>query len=233
MRILLPLLIAALACGCAKFPSAPVQTETRITFKFKVDGKIRTGTGADENGLPYTYMVAIRPSQDDNPTEQGPIPVIAPPWGNGFVAGTCTHFVWWSPQFFPNYTLYQFTDATMNQYRQLGSPVTFTDLRPGGDTLEFSVDLNQIEPDADVRAKIKSLQVNFLAMDRIPTGGLEKLWEALGDGRLPTQVNSPVIIPLRVSATYDNKLFNNLEPLGDQPDPDLDIVDWSVEVRLP
>lgn len=219
--------------GCAKFPEEAQPQSTRLTISFTVDGKIRTGLGQDEFGLPYVYMVALRVSQDANPIDDGPIPVIAPPWGNGFVAGNATHFVWWSRQFSPNYALFRFRDPLLNEYVQTGFPVTFTDVRQGDRTLRFSVDLDQLVPDPQERARIRSVQINFLTMDRIPQGGFDKFWDALGDGRLPTEVNRFLLIPLTTSGVYDNRRAGGIEPRGDTPDPDLDIVDWSVEVTVP
>jgi hypothetical protein len=56
--------------------------------------------------------------------------------------------------------------------------------------------------------------------------------DCLGDTNLQTDFNEPVKIPLATTGVYDNTRFNFLEPLNpDCPDPDLDIADWSVEVR--
>lgn len=222
---LLPAALVIGLSGCAVLPdNALAAGGTRLAFTLKVSREIRPG---------YIYMVALRPSTDQNPPEQGPIPVIAPPWGNGFVAGTVTHFVMWSVNQSPRYLVYEFRPGTnLIEYFQKGVPVTYLDVSTGDKTLKFEIDLTQIAPDAATAATYQSVQVNFLTMDRIPQGsGGSKNWDALGDGRLPSEVNTPIVIPLRTSGIYDNTRFLNLEPEGDMNDPDLDLVDFSVEVK--
>jgi hypothetical protein len=70
-------------------------------------------------------------------------------------------------------------------------------------------------------------------MDRIPQGSsTEKVWDALGDSRLPSGINQYVTIPLNLNGFYDNERFQDLEPPNDVQDPSLDIIDWSIEVRV-
>lgn len=219
------LLTALAMAGCAKLPDNGTGANgTRLSFTLKVSREIKPG---------YIYMVALRPSADLNPPEQGPIPVISPPWGNGFVAGTVTHFVMWANTQSPRYLLYQFRPGTnLIEYFAIGAPVNYIDVNPGEKTLRFELDLTQLAPDAATAATFQSLQVNFLTMDRIPQGsGGTKNWDALGNGSLPGEVNSPITIPLRTSGTYNNARFNDLEVPGDVPDPDLDITDFTIEVR--
>lgn len=234
MRRLLPILAAAMALGgCARFPSVPPDAGgTKLIFTMTVDGALRFGTEPGSAGVPYVYMVAIATSTDDNPTTLGPVPIIAPPWGNGFVAETCTHFVWWDPTQASPFTLYQFRDSTLEQWFPIGVPVNYELPEPGSKRLRFELALSQLAPSPADAAKLRTIQVNFLTMDRIPTGGSTKAWEALGDGRLPIEVNTTKTIPLRTSGTYNNAKDGNIEPRGDQPNPDLDVVDWSVEVRV-
>ena len=214
---------AALLAGCAKFPSGPgARRVTRLIFTLTVSSEINPN---------FVYIVALRPSTEDNPTTTGPIPVIAPPWGNGFVAGNCTHFVRWDVAQSPDYLLYSFLDPDLLQYVAIGVPVNFEDVLPGGKVLHFDLDLDQIVPKADLDT-FRSLQVNFLTMDHVPQGGTgDKVWDALGDSRLPSGINQFVTIPLRSSGLYDNARFQDLEPSGDTTEPSLDIVNWSVEVR--
>lgn len=227
MRRILAAFLVVTMLGCAKLPDLGFGTTgTRLVF---------TMTMADAIKGNYIYIVAIRPSTDTNPPEQGPIPVIAPPWGNGFVAGTVTHFVQWSPSFPDRYELFEFVDTTLINYRVIGVPVTATDVTPGiSKTIQFELNLDQLDDIPANAANFETLQINFLTMDRIPQGSSgSKNWEALGDGRLPSQVNSPITIPVRISGTYNNQTaqFFNLEPVGDAADPALDIADWQVEVR--
>jgi hypothetical protein len=64
------------------------------------------------------------------------------------------------------------------------------------------------------------------------SAGSSRIIDALGDTRIVTQLNQPVRILLATAGIYDNSRFGFLEPLdADTPDPDLDIMDWSIEVR--
>lgn len=225
MKKIVLALVTLAGVGCAKLPDAASGVGgTRLAFTLRLAREVRPN---------YIYIVALRPSTDSNPTEQGPIPVIAPPWGNGFVAGTVTHFVMWANTQSPRYLVYQFRPGTnLIEYFAIGAPLNYVDVNPGEKTLRFEINLSQIAPDAVTAATYQSLQVNILTMDRIPQGsGGTKNWDALGNSSLPSEVNSPITIPLRTSGVYDNARFGDLEVAGDVADPDLDIVDFSIEVR--
>lgn len=220
--------------GCAKFPVGGGAQNTHLIFTMRVAGHIRNGTLPGEP-TPYIYMVAVNPSTDLFPTVQGPVPVISAPWGNGMVAGNATHFIrYLLAQPYP-YTVYQFTTPDLLQYGATGTPVNTLDPGQNGSVLQFEIDLSQITPNGVDPATLQSVQVNFLTMDRIPQGGDPngKFWDALGDGHDPNSVNDYVRIPLTSSAIYNNQSFQDLEVPGDTPDPNLDIIDWSVEVRKP
>lgn len=241
MRILpphsIPLIAAGLVLagfGCARYPNAGGGAgTTRLTFTMNTDGPVRFGTESGAAGVPYIYMVAIRTSTDVNPTTTGPIPIVAPPWGNGFVAGGATHFVWWDPtQSSSQYTIYRFIDSTLQQWASVGIPTNVDIVSPGSSTLRFEVDMAQLEPDPLLRVQIKSVQVNFLTMDRIPTGGTSKFWDALGDGRLPSEINTWITIPVQSDRLVNNSNSGLLEVRGDQLEPALDLVDWQVEVSV-
>jgi hypothetical protein len=186
----------------------------------------------------YVYIVALNPSNDANPTAQGPIPVIAPPWGNGFVAGGCTYFVQWNPNFTPAYGIYQFTDPTQNNFIETGVPLNPITVPNGGSTLQFTIDLSQIAPSVNAANLYNSLQINFLSMDRTPHGAAPspKGWDALGDSSNPATINDWITVPLRVGGTYNNTYYQNIEPAGDvigSSDPSLDIINFSVQVSSP
>lgn len=179
------------------------------------------------------YIVAMNPSTEQVPSTQGPIPVIAPPWGNGMVAGTVTHFVRWNVAQSPRYLIFQFRDTQLIDYFERGVPINFLDVEPGDRQIQFEIELGQIAANQAEAESFRTLQVNFLTMDNIPQGNSgDKVWDALGDGRLPQEINEFINVPLRTSGVYDNRHFQNLEPQGDNPDPSLDIVDFAVEVRL-
>jgi hypothetical protein len=218
--------------GCAKFPVTAATQHTRLIFTMTVAGHIRDGSQTAET--PYIYLVAVNPSTDLFPTTQGPQPVIAPPWGNGLVAGGVTHFISYSLQQSPHYFIYKFTDPGLSTWGPVGAPLQF-DEPNGTATIRFEIDTSQIAPSLVNPDTLQSVQVNFLTMNRQPQGNDtgSKFWDALGNGTDPGSVNDYVRIPLTASQTFTNADFQDLEPQGDVPDPDLDIVNWSVEVRKP
>jgi len=220
---LIALATCVAASGCARYPeSGGGAGGKRLIFTLKL--------AADVNPN-YVYIIALNPSTEVNPTVQGPIPVIAPPWGNGFVAGTATHFVRWDSFQSPRYQLYAFQNAQLIEFVPIGVPIDYVEVTPGSRQLKFTLELSQFaggNPPGD----LKSLQVNFLTMNVVPQGsGGDKVWDALGDGRTPGGINEYIKIPLTGSGLYDNARFLNFEPNGDVVDPALDIVDWSIEVR--
>jgi hypothetical protein len=216
-------LFSVLLVGCARYPAIVTPgAGKRLVITFELAAEVNPN---------YVYIVAFNPSVDVNPPVIGPIPVIAPPWGNGFVAGTATHFVRWDSFQSPRYLLYAFRAANLLEYFPIGSPVNFVEVPPGGRRFQFELDLVQIAGGTPV-ADLKSLQVNILTMNVVPQGtGGNKVWDALGDGRLPSGVNEYIKIPLTVNGVHNNTTFLGLEPQGDVIDPGLDIVDWQIEVR--
>ncbi|MBX3112526.1 MAG: hypothetical protein KF857_10995 [Fimbriimonadaceae bacterium] len=231
MRWIAALVLALVVSGCAKYPSSSAGRTTRLVFTMTTDGHFRTGLGPGESGLPYIYIVALKLNTDENPTTDGPFPVVQP-GGNGFVAGGCTHYILWNPLASPQYQIWQFNDATLNQSFYVGAPVNYQTLGDNDKTMSFEVDLSQLVPAGQVDT-IKSVQVNFLTMNNQNVSGGGRLWDALGDSTVTTQINSPFLVRLRANQTFTNANQGTLEPRGDCPDPDLDLTDWSVEVRLP
>ncbi|MBN8689193.1 MAG: hypothetical protein J0L72_00230 [Armatimonadetes bacterium] len=218
--------------GCAKFPATGTPRSTRLIFSYTMSGPVRTGAETGAGGVPYVYMVAINFSPDSPPPTQGPIPVIAPPWGNGFVAGNATHFVWWDPTQSNDYLIYKFQTTDLTTFITTGVPISGDLVNVGSRRIRFELDLAQMIPDETERNNTRAMQINFLTMDRVPASGTDKQWDALGDGRFPSQINTVVNIPLDRAGTYSNTTAGNIEPTGDQPNPELDIEDWSVEVRF-
>ena len=216
--------------GCAKYPdSAGPSTGTRITVRFRTDGPIRTGLEPGSPGLPYVYIVALRLSEDVSPTTDGPLPVVTP-GGNGFVAGNATHYILWNPLGSPQYQIYQFRDATLNEWTLTGTPVDTIPVEVGNQEIGFSVDMSQLVPLADLN-RYRSVQINLLTMNNTNPSGTGRLWDALGDGRIPSQTNRFLTLRLDADRVYSNISEGNLEPVGDQADPSLDIADVTVAIR--
>jgi hypothetical protein len=229
--------VGLIVLGCAKSPVGGTTGGTRLVFTMTVEGHIH-GSEPTET-VPFVYIAALNFSTSSNPTTTGPIPVISPPWGNGFVAGNCMYFVKWDPSLPPNgYQIYQFApnDPTLISYNSIGAPVISQVVQPGGSTLQFSIDLSQLFPAGNDANAQKTLQLNLLTMDRVPLPGDtgQKVWDALGDPRLPGGVNEFVNIPLNASKFYgpDYGSYLGSAGAGRVSDPDLDIVDWSVDVQI-
>ena len=216
----------SLLTSCAKYPTGSNGNTTKLL--------IITMTVAGQLNPNDVYIVAFNPSTQLNPTTSGPVPVVAPPWGNGFLAGNCTYFVRWNGNFTPQYSIYQFTDTLLNNYVGTGVPVQITNPPANGNQISFAIDMSQLATSVNQANLYQSIQINFLTMDRIPVGNSgTKNWDALGDGRNATSINTWITIPLTTTGTYNNARFGYIEPTGDvisDGDPDLDISDFSVQV---
>ena len=226
-RRLLLLGALALLAGCAKFPAGAAATnDTRLIFSMTVAGAVRSD---------YVYIVALRTSEDPNPDSPGPTPVVTYPSANGFVAGQATHYVRWDPLQSRAYILYRFSDTGLTAWREVGIPITQIDVAgDGAKKLGFELSTRQLADTVEGAGRLQSVQVNFLTMNKTAQqSGTGRVIDALGDTRLASEVNQFVRIPLTTSGIYDNARFNDLEPTGDTPDPDLDIADWSIEIRRP
>ncbi len=220
-RYLLPILGLL---GCAKSPLTPDADATRLIFRMSIDGQVRSD---------YVYIFAIRTSTDLNPTTEGPLPVVAFPTNNGFLTGNATHFVRWTPET-RQYTLYKFTDTSLSFYNAVGIPLNSVDVTTGSKTLGFELSINQLADNPTDAKALQSIQVNLLTMNRLldPSSGSSRIIDSLGNNQNIAEINSFVRIPLATSQVYDNSRFSFLEPATqDTNDPDLDIRDWSIEVR--
>jgi hypothetical protein len=217
------LLLLALA-ACARFPDTPVAGGVRrIAVEVQVAGRIRPD---------YHYFVLFNLSND--PTGQaGPVPVVVPPWGNGFAAGAFTHFMRFDNlQPAGGYALYRVQPNTnLSVFQYLGVPRFSEPVAAESNRLRFEIDLTQLIPDPNDAAQMRFIQLNIIATDRIPldpNDPTRKVVDALGDPNLGVSQ----YLNLRID---QNRLVRNadtnLEPRADVPDPDLDIVDWRVEVR--
>lgn len=225
MRVVLAFFMVLVVAGCAQLPgSGGGQRSRRVVITLTFAGAVRSD---------YVYIVAFQPLMESNPTSQGPIPVVAPPWGNGFVAGGCTYFVRWDPAQSPTYTLYRFRDGTLTAWFDVGAPINSMEPGPQGRTLRFELDVSQLALTNQEAETVASLQLNFLSQDRVPQGSSgSKAWDALGNSRLPSDVNQYLTVDLRRNGLYTNDRAGGLEPANDVADPSLDLVDWSVEVRV-
>lgn len=219
------LLIVALSSGCARFPANPTPGGVaRVIVELRLDGRVKPE---------YLYFAIINFSNDSFGAE-GPLPVVQPPWGNGFAAGAFTHFVLYSGVR-GGYGLFQGSPLiTLDASIPLGPPSSFEPVGTDSRILRFEVDLTQFIPDVDDARAMRFAQVNLMCADRAPIDPHDqasRFWEAFGDGRSPADLSRFITIRLDQNRIYRNVDFAQLEPSGDVPDPDLDLIDWSIEVR--
>jgi hypothetical protein len=213
-------LMLIFAAGCARFPVNPVPITGRQL--------IITVTVAGEINPNYYYYVAFDTSGAMTP---GPLPVVAIPWGNGWGTGNISNYViFHTGQPFGGYALYRFTNPEL-LFPQLvgnGSPVSWVTPPPGANTLQFTIDLGQLATAALPADQIDQININFITTDVVPldpNAPVRKLYDGLG-----VRGNEFITIQTATSQVYNNSQ-TNLEFPGDVVLPDLDIIDWSVEVQ--
>jgi hypothetical protein len=211
--------IALILAGCASTPNnATPNTGVRIIVTMSVAGDI------DPN---YHYFVAIDTSGQSSP---GPLPVVGPPWGNGWGTGNITNYIIFDaaqPQ--GGYGVYQMVPGTnLLGTVYVGPPINITTPPSGSNRLQFTIDLGQLATPTTPITSISQVNINFITTDIIPLDpnySGPKYFDALG----PTG-NDFITISLNTSQIYSNSQ-TNIESAGDVAIPNLDIVDWSVEVQ--
>ena len=212
---------ALMATGCASSPPGSVTGGRRLVVQVQVAGEIKSDC---------YYYFAIDTNGDPN---DGPEAVVGPP--NGWGAGTITHYV-------------QFHDGLFSLWKVLGPAPRLNDQNigqphnfalPEPNTLWFVIDLDQLELPAPPSGASQTIEVNFITTDdgSTPSPGqpLPRRWDALGDG----SSNTFLSLPLTPGRTVSNTSEGGLEPEGDVRNeqmstvdkPDLDIIDWSIEVQ--
>jgi hypothetical protein len=181
--------------------------------------------------------------------------------GSGANAGGFTDFVRFDSFQPGNngYTLYHVVgDPNISRFVVEGSPVSTT--RPDisdprtGKQLQFQLDLSQLAVDSNgkplppeqavaIANGIRFLQMNIISTDVVPTDlatAVNKQVDALGDTRTSLGQSSFVVLDVSQNRVYRNSDFigqGAFEPSDNDvfgsstPDPSLDLVDWSVEIR--
>jgi hypothetical protein len=193
----------------------------------------------------YFYFVIFNNINDSHGVN-GPDPVIAPPWGNGFVAGAATSYVEYTPtQPGDGYLLYKFTDSTLQQSSAVSAPSQDTPVQSGGNTIQFQIPISDLATSTLSASQTKYIQVNFIATNRIPVNPEDtspKEFDALGDTHPGTgQLNDYITIPTNESNSFSSSSTGD-EPVGDEEvtngsggyspvnDPNVDISAWSIQV---
>lgn len=237
----LALLPLTLLTSCAKVPPVTGDVPKLLRVTFALRGEVQT----NETGLPYYYFVTI--NRTDNPTDNGPVPVVSVPWGNGFAAANSA-----TGQGFVGFVAFNYrgpgfqvfsceSNGVLNNpvngiFTPLGVPFQSTPVSRGSKVLSFQVDLNTL-PNKTARY----VQLNIIATNNVPQGAEDapKLWDALGDGSQTGSLNQFITLD-----TLQNQLKRNSddrrEPTQNDvrdhvaalvDEPNLDIVDWEIEYR--
>jgi len=223
MRVVKIIILAAalMATGCANSPPGSVSGGRRLVVQMQVAGEIRSD---------YYYYFAIDTS--GNPLD-GPEAVVGPP--NGWGAGKITHYVQVHGGAFSLWKVLG-TAPRLND-QNIGQPRNFA--FPAPNTLWFVIDLDQLDLPPPPIGSSQTIEVNFITTDdgSIPNPGqvIPRRWDALGDLSSSTFFSLPLI----PGASFSNGSAGGIETEGDVQDearnvvdnPNLDIVDWSIELQ--
>lgn len=230
-----------LVSGCAKVPESTGVSSTLLRVRLKVRGRIQSA-GTDR---PMTYFVLIH--RTDDPNDPGPVPVVAPPWGgNGFATASqpgAQGFVGFIRYDASGYGVYSLEVAGVLHrpeeriFQYLGNPEFAVTPREGESELFAQIDLGRLP-----RPTARYVQVNLVATDNLPStpDNQPKLWDALEDGTQPTSLQPWVLLDTTVNDRRTNAATGKepawidvrdrqIGPAYDEPN--LDIVDWDIEVQ--
>lgn len=250
--------LMALTAGCAQLPpgTATALSGKRLIVTLNYSGFINPN---------YHYFFIVNNAGNQN--APGPVPVVLPPYGNGFAtgsgasAGGFTDFVRFD-NFQPGnngYTLYHVVgDPNRSTFVNEGSPVTTVRPDPNdprtGKQIQFQLDLSQLITDSNGKPvpadqavtaarSLRYLQMNIISTDVVPADlatPVSKQVDSLGDTRTANGQSTFVVLDVSQNRVYRNSDFVGqlaFEPSDNDifgsstPDPSLDLVDWSVEVR--
>jgi hypothetical protein len=211
--------------GCANTPAGVSRVPPRqLVLQLTVAGRIQPN-------LQYYFAMDFEPDQN-----RGPLPVVGPPWGNGWGTGAITHYVVLRGNQAQVFRIVP--NSNLLQTESLGRPFDF---RPASPSLPGRV-LVTLDTDTLVpsNSTLVTFNYNIIATDISPLDPQfpgPKLVDAFG-----ATGNQFVTIPIS-----QNRVFANTDldpPIERQGDVfqaptmtpatgagDLDIVDWSVEVR--
>ncbi len=211
----------ALAAGCARLPpGSAALSGKRLIVTLNYSGFINPN---------YHYFFLLNNVGDQN--ANGPVPVVLPPYGNGFAtgsgaqAGGFTDFVRFD-NFQPGnngYSLYHVVgDLNRSAFVNEGSPLSTT--RPDvndprtGKQLQFQIDLSQLITDSNGKPlpaeqavaaanSIRFLQMNIISTDIVPTDLttlINKQVDSLGDTRTSTGQSTFIVLDVAQNRVYRN-----------------------------
>jgi hypothetical protein len=191
--------------GCAKSPGNSGSTSPvsgpQLLVSMTVAGRINPS---------YYYYILFNTSNTAT-SSVGPVPVVAPPYGNGFAAGAFTNYVEYNGSGldgtgFGFYTI----SADLLTPKPLGTGQLIQKQVSGG-TLTFQIPLAYLATQNITVDQIQSLQINFVATNVAPVVGqtlaVPKFFDALYP---PTETTSYVNIVTRgISGSLQPGIYRN------------------------
>jgi hypothetical protein len=128
----------------------------------------------------------------------------------------------------------------------LGQPDSYRTPQSGENLLQFQVDLNRLKLNTTDTLP-QFVQINLLATNNLPQGAEDapKLWDAFGDATLGT-FRAPVTLQTTINRTLRNSDLQGDALSAAEPsaldvrdhdtgpivnEPNLDITDWTIEIR--
>lgn len=218
-RTLLAAVPALLLAGCAKAPSSGITSPTsgpQLLVTMTVAGVINSG---------YYYFVLFNvnntPSANNSgPTE--PVPIVAPPYVNGFAAGAFTNYVEYN-QGVPGGTGFGFysIDSRLTTPNYLGSTGYLVTSQVTGSTLSFQLPLARLATAAVPVDQIQTLQINLVATNTVQVVGNDFSTPKYFDALYPPDQSGNNFVNVRVRNTAGgpvqqlNYLNTNIEGGGD------------------
>jgi hypothetical protein len=144
----------------------------------------------------------------------GPVPVVAPPYGNGYAAGAFTNYVEYNGGQ-PGGTNFNFyaVDKTLFNSQPLGTGYLIQK-QAAGNTLTFQLPLAALATSSVSAAAINSLQVNFIATNVVPPNGQDIATAKYFDALYPPQQNGNSYINLIIRDASQTLLTNTFTNLG-------------------
>ncbi len=247
----------SMLAGCAKYPkSGSGYGYTLLSFHYTMGAAV----SSDQN---YIYSIAIRPLTESqyvsaSADSLGPGPAIEVGTKNGVVTGRPTRFIVWSPSSSQSgYLNYRFvnpptddTDPDPGTQSNPSEVISGSDPTISGapDSLGFVIRSEDLVDNSDDASSIVATQFNILATSKAAhnSGDLNgRAIDALGDQRSTTTITNPRTVLITTSGRYDNsgkdggQASSIPEPANDvygapsNQDPQVDIVDWYLDVKTP
>ena len=158
-----------LPAGCAKSPSSGITSPAsgpQLLVTLTVAGII------NRNYYYYVLFNVNNTPNGNNSGPTGPVPVVAPPYINGFAAGAFTNYVQYGSGV-PGGTGFGYynIDPLLTTPNYLGSSGSLVTSQVSGSTLAFQLPLARLATSAATLDQIQTLQVNFVTTNTVQVAG--------------------------------------------------------------